>query len=878
MSYSKRSHGSAYQVYMSNTSYHKSSRHSNSYNESSGSRHKDSSSLNKNEDYRKARNSGSSKSLKKSKETDSEERSPSDSPNNSFVEKQNSPSKMTDFGSHRHDRKDRNSEGSLKSTQSLMDIDFTSNRGSSSLNKWKDFPSHHGHSSEEDQIERQNAWKGGRKLSKYSDSEEDEDGDFWRKEKPGRNKRTWKESSSTSRHAPLIVDLPDSVHNSSSNSSSKKSSHPAGKPKPLLETYIPPPIKKPVSLLDLPNTGLTISDRSTRKNNSRIKSSERRLDAKFEDGSNQNHELSIERSPAKKSKIEKSKTDILEKHQENSKIIVYKCNSIHFLIIPISCGLTYIQGRAKLTVLIGSVSILAHKLKVGIAYDVFSPASCSLLALNVDDSQTVLASGVKDVLLGYGMTDSDKELNNLDNCTIAVLKVEKLESPMCDYVTSFIPYTQLFTAAPARDMDEASLKGITLPKLGIKVAPSKEMVSSCMNMAPEYEDMLAKWAKKVSDGLEAKKPPIVLCCGAKNTGKSTFNRMLLNATLQSIESVAYLECDVGQTEFSPPGTMSLHILSQPVLAAPFCHQKQAERMVFYGDASPSQDPSFYIKCLKFVFEAYKELSQPLPLIVNTMGFPEGIGLMLLIDTMHIVEPDLVIQIESFNQMLNFPAITQELVALEEGWSCNKLPVRDPKQKVSETKEHELVFLSTLVNQRRDFSLKLKPADLRNLSLLASLSAGLDRGMTLTSIPPYTVPFRHLGIHVCHHRVPPEGILTAIDSSVVALCVADLSQATKGKENLPYFFSEMPILNCLGFGIVRGIDMTRGLLYIVTTLPKISFRKANTLLKGSISIPDQIILKQTSSTPMPYVDSLAPSTAVSSVRPRSRMPRVSLGAQ
>lgn len=48
--------------------------------------------------------------------------------------------------------------------------------------------------------------------------------------------------------------------------------------------------------------------------------------------------------------------------------------------------------------------------------------------------------------------------------------------------------------------------------------------------------------------------------------------------------------------------------------------------------------------------------------------------MLLIDTMHIVEPDLVVQLESFNQAANFPAITQELVALEEGWTYNKLPV------------------------------------------------------------------------------------------------------------------------------------------------------------------------------------------------------------
>lgn len=74
-----------------------------------------------------------------------------------------------------------------------------------------------------------------------------------------------------------------------------------------------------------------------------------------------------------------------------------------------------------------------------------------------------------------------------------------------------------------------------------------------------------------------------------------------------------------------------------------------------------------------------------------------------------------------------------------------------------------------------FSFKLKPVDLRNLSLLSALSAGLERGMTLTSLPPYTVPYEKIGIHVCHHHLTGEAILSAVDASVVALCVTDLSQ-------------------------------------------------------------------------------------------------------
>lgn len=52
----------------------------------------------------------------------------------------------------------------------------------------------------------------------------------------------------------------------------------------------------------------------------------------------------------------------------------------------------------------------------------------------------------------------------------------------------------------------------------------------------------------------------------------------------------------------------------------------------------------------------------------------GIGLMLFVDTMNIIQPDLVIQIESNLQYNNFPAVTRDLVALDEGWTFNKLPV------------------------------------------------------------------------------------------------------------------------------------------------------------------------------------------------------------
>ena len=55
-----------------------------------------------------------------------------------------------------------------------------------------------------------------------------------------------------------------------------------------------------------------------------------------------------------------------------------------------------------------------------------------------------------------------------------------------------------------------------------------------------------------------------LVLGAKNVGKSSFARVLLNRLLSLHPRVAYLDCDPGQPEFTPPGLLSLHLVDKPV--------------------------------------------------------------------------------------------------------------------------------------------------------------------------------------------------------------------------------------------------------------------------------------------------------------------------
>ncbi|CAJ0644541.1 16239_t:CDS:2 [Entrophospora sp. SA101] len=60
-------------------------------------------------------------------------------------------------------------------------------------------------------------------------------------------------------------------------------------------------------------------------------------------------------------------------------------------------------------------------------------------------------------------------------------------------------------------------------------------------------------------------PLIGITVGHKNVGKSSFSKYLLNRLLNVCPKVAYLETDIGQSEFTPEGILSLNIIESPIL-------------------------------------------------------------------------------------------------------------------------------------------------------------------------------------------------------------------------------------------------------------------------------------------------------------------------
>lgn len=83
---------------------------------------------------------------------------------------------------------------------------------------------------------------------------------------------------------------------------------------------------------------------------------------------------------------------------------------------------------------------------------------------------------------------------------------------------------------------------------------------------------------------------IALIKGPKRSGKSTVARAALNRLLDAYETVAWLECDLGQGEFGCGGVVGLWVIDRPILGT--CGVRRAAWDVRRGTCLPRRVASY----------------------------------------------------------------------------------------------------------------------------------------------------------------------------------------------------------------------------------------------------------------------------------------------
>lgn len=197
----------------------------------------------------------------------------------------------------------------------------------------------------------------------------------------------------------------------------------------------------------------------------------------------------------------------------------------------------------------------------------------------------------------------------------------------------------------------------------------------------------------------------VLVCGAKGVGKSTLCRFLVNRMLSRHKDVAYIDCDLGQPEFTAPGQVSLHLLQAPVVGPPHANIRRPQLAYFVGTTTSKPEPLLYSAAVRALaerasagvtagagqHEQKEELStsflagsaRPVPpLVVNTDGWVKGMGEDLLGAVIDAVRPRHIVQILGTSTAKKFAIDLSRLpegcqVHRVEAWSPPPVVVRGP---------------------------------------------------------------------------------------------------------------------------------------------------------------------------------------------------------
>ncbi|XP_056129314.1 polynucleotide 5'-hydroxyl-kinase NOL9 [Lampris incognitus] len=502
------------------------------------------------------------------------------------------------------------------------------------------------------------------------------------------------------------------------------------------------------------------------------------------------------------------------------------------------------RGKCLLTCLYGRVEVMGFTIEEGQqSYPLFSPAShcpVTIIALGSADGIRDEEMEVTAILRKYLNPASRKKLVRSISMNSSLILLEPMETPLTRFLYNFTDLSELFSPTVSELMSAV----LDTPLNGLGVIPLSSTVVG-LNLSQSYRDAVNSVVSACRGDTEG--CAVILVYGTKNVGKSTFIRILINTLLNHTTCIDYLEGDLGQTEFTPAGCLSLSTVKEPLLGPPFTHQRTPEHMIYYGQTSSESDLDRYLESLKSLWHR-RPPSRETPIIINTMGWVKGFGYQLLVDMIRLFPVSHVVQL-GHSGSTHCPSLTPEFLRTAHGYQTHP-PAPTALDEFTESHSTPRSYVHIIAQAEfqgvgcQGTAKHQRSNELRELSLLAYLSQlqSPDPGPVrpLHCLIPYQVPQSAVAVGVTHCKVAPSHMLYAANSSLVGLCcLAEKVTSTGG----PAILSQAPTCPCVGFGVLRGIDMARGLYFLLTPVDPSILRKVNCLLLGAISLPSRILTTQ-----------------------------------
>ncbi|CEG44771.1 nuc156 family protein [Plasmopara halstedii] len=356
----------------------------------------------------------------------------------------------------------------------------------------------------------------------------------------------------------------------------------------------------------------------------------------------------------------------------------------------------------------------------------------------------------------------------------------------------------------------------------------------------------------------------IVVCGGKRVGKSTFCRYLVNTLLSKFKIVAFLDTDLGQSELTPSGLVTLHALTTPLLGPGYSDMKNPIRSFFCGNTNPGNDPLYFIKAIKSLLRLYdikwsshsrsssSSDKQSVPLIINTDGWIKSMGHDLLCKVIQETNPDHVVQLVAATKNKQFD------VPNDGTWRIHVVPPWDPvglTQPPRSSKELRAYRLHTYFLSRVPCA--LPRSLLQNLQVLSEKNrVDSDIYRAYAQLSPFVVSFDSVDVAFAGSSVAPSQLLFSLNACVVGLCVNPSYKPIKydkceQREGPPRIVLQPVHAPCLGVGIIRAVDAEKRLLFLLSPLPLSALKRVNLLVRSSMLL-DGIMSSAHQSAQTPYV--------------------------
>ncbi|XP_023022136.2 polynucleotide 5'-hydroxyl-kinase NOL9 [Leptinotarsa decemlineata] len=304
----------------------------------------------------------------------------------------------------------------------------------------------------------------------------------------------------------------------------------------------------------------------------------------------------------------------------------------------------------------------------------------------------------------------------------------------------------------------------------------------------------------------------LLVTGGKGVGKSTFIKYSINRLLNRYDRIRVIDLDPGQSEFTVPGSISVLTVTEPICGPNYTHLRRPDRS--YLSSITVDDLPNYFKTIKLLLEEL-DTKQNIPTLINYMGFTQGVGLKIVSSAIAYIVPTDVVQISSQSSKKNFkeklsPNTARKYCCFFEG---------DPSN--INFKLHELPSMN---DNNTGWTVGSRQA--REMCVLSYVGRMMTRGVN--SLTRCENSMNEIGLDSIK-IVDEEGsemCPAAVNTNLVALCSMDTTSK---------------IFRCMGYGIVRGIDLTSNNLVLMTPEAKEVLEEVYYLVTNSVYLPPSVYM-------------------------------------